>query len=196
MAHLMLVNPKKRRKSSAAKPAKRVKRRKVSYAKNPIQRKHHRRYRRNPISGGGIVGQLKNSAIGAAGALAVDVAMAKLPIPVQYKSGPMLHVAQGLISLGLGFAVAKFGKNKTLGMQLAEGGLTVAMYAAARTTLAPSLGLGDDLLGYSMNGYSMGDSGLLGADSYMGDYETDTEFGGIDDDNEGGWLSPAPISSY
>lgn len=189
MSTLMLVNPRKRRKTKARR------RKTITHSKNPIRRKrrstslsaaprHHRRrksYRRNPISGGtGIVDQVKGAAVGALGAIAVDLAMSKLPIPATMKSGAMLHVAQGVVSLGLGMLVAKVGKNKKLGMQLAEGGLTVALYAAAKSAVGDKLGLagyedlGDDLLGFQ----DLGDD-LLGMDD-------DYSMGGV------GWQNAAP----
>jgi len=182
MASLMLVNPRKRRKS---------RRKAVTHKKNPIRRRrstglsaapHKRRrhhYRRNPIGGTGITEQIKGSAIGALGAIAVDLAMTRLPIPASMKTGAMLHVAQGAVSLGLGMLVAKVGKNKKLGMQLADGGMTVALYAAAKSMVGPQLGLagyedlGDDLLGFE----DLGDD-LLGMDD-------DYSMGGV------GWQNAA-----
>jgi hypothetical protein len=194
MAHLMLVNPAKRKKRKSVAKRSRVVRRKraaVGYAKNPVRA---RKYRRNPISGG-MIGQVKSAGIGAAGALAVDILMQKLPIPLSMRTGPLKHVAQGIVSLGLGFLVAKVGKNRSIGTQLADGGLVIAMYGGMKSLIGPKLGLSDDLLG----------DDLLGVEDYMDEMNgydmSGYDMSGSTDDDmdygvEGGWLSPAPVSSY
>lgn len=191
MSTLMLVNPRKRRKTTAKR-----RRKSITHAKNPIRRKrrstavstsprrHLRRksYRRNPIATSkGVVEQVKGAAVGAMGAVAVDLVMSKLTIiPTAMRTGTMRHVTQGLISVGLGVLVAKVGKNRKLGMQLAEGGLTVALYTMAKASLGDKLGLngyeelGDDLLGFQ----DLGDD-LLGMDD-------DFSMGGV------GWQNAAP----
>lgn len=179
MAQLMLVNPAKRRRKS---PAKKRRTGIVTRAKSTVStglKKIRRSYRRNPIDKSAVFDQFKDGAIGAAGALAVDVAMAKLPIPASLKTGQMKPIIQGLVGIGIGMAVSKFGKNKSLGRQLAGGAVTVSLYNAGRQMLAPTLGLslsGDDtMLAYtdmgeydsSLFGY---DNGLLGDDE-MGAYD-------------------------
>ena len=80
MEQLMLVNPTKRKRKKN--PGRRPKRRVLTKrrgGKGTIKRDVRRR-RRNPTAPP-IMGQIQNAAIGAAGALAVDVAMANLPIP-------------------------------------------------------------------------------------------------------------------
>lgn len=191
MASLMLVNPRKR-KASKKRRKNPIAKRASHHARKPIAHKKHRRYRRNPIESSGIVSQVKSASIGAAGALAVDVILAKVGknLPLSMQSGAALNLAQGVISLGIGIAVAKLGKNKKLGMELANGGLTVALYNAARTTIGKSVGLADDLLGYDMSG---AEPNLLGVDDYMGDYDEQNDMAGDDDE---AWLSPAPLSGY
>ncbi len=179
MAQMLLVNPRKRAKRKTAKrkststAVARVKSR-VSTGLRSIRRK----YRRNPIQKTDIFGQFKDGAIGAAGALAVDIAMAKLPIPDNLKTGQMKPIVQGLVGIGIGMAVSKFGKNKSLGKQLAGGAVTVSLYNAGRQMLAAPLGLAgyDDqgMLGYQ-------DSGLLGSSN-----EWDS------DDFSMGFINPAP----
>jgi hypothetical protein len=77
--------------------------------------------------------------------------------------------------------VSKVAKNKKLGMQLADGGLTIALYAAAKSVVGAKLGLngyeelGDDLLGYEL------------ADDLLG-MEDDWSMGGM------GWNNAAPVS--
>lgn len=179
MAELMLVNPKKRRKSKRKSVAKRKSpshRRRNPTAKTPVRRR-----RRNPIGATGVMVQIQNAAVGAAGALAVDVAMARLPLPANLTATPMMRSAsQGLVSLAIGMLVANFGKKRKLGRQLAEGGLTVALHGVGKATIGPAIGLAgidDGLLG-------LDDETLLGMGAYenMGAYE------------DLGWVNAAPVS--
>ncbi len=172
MAELMLVNPKKRRKSKKRKsPARKgvsVRRRRSVARKAPTRRR-----RRNPIGGSKPMDQIMNAATGAAGALAVDVVMAKLPLPAQMTGTPiMMSASQGLVSLVIGMAVSRFGKKRKLGQQLAEGGLTVALHGMGKGLIGPTLGLSgwddsllgidDSLLGYEAMG-AYDDLGWMGA---------------------------------
>ncbi len=174
MAQMLLVNPRKRRKASAAKKPAAKRRSIASRARSSVAKvsKRIKHYRRNPISKASVISQFKEGAIGAAGALAVDVAMAKLPIPAEYKTGQFAPLVKGFVGIGIGMAVAKFGKNKKLGEQLAAGAVTVSLYNAGRQLLAPTLGLA---------GY--GDGGLLGYD--------DQGLLGWDMQNDLGWQNSA-----
>lgn len=156
MAQLMLVNPRKRRTRRA-----KSRRRSPTRALASVTRKTTRRYRRNPIRrAGNMVETFKGGAIGAAGALAVDVALQKLPLPANLTQGNLAPITKGMVGIGIGMLVSKFGKNKKLGEQLAGGAVTVALYNAGKQMIGPSLGLSgwendDGLLGW-------GDDGLLG----------------------------------
>lgn len=176
MAELMLVNPKKRtrRKSRRRMGFSRVKRRSPSRS---IATRKVRRYRRNPIKKSMIMDTVKTGAIGAAGALATDVAFAKLPLPANLKSGTMGAVTKGLVGVGLGMAVAKFGKQRALGRDLANGAVTVALYNAGKSAIGPSLGL------------SGMDDGLLGYDESLLGYFDDEDM--VDDGM--GYYSPAEV---
>lgn len=164
MAKMMMVNPKKRRKT----PAKRKAGKSVA-----------KRRRRNPIRTAGAINQIQNAAVGAAGALGVDVVMAKMPLPIAMTATPAMRAAtQGVVSLALGMLVANFGKKRVLGRQIAEGGLTVALHGVGKGLIGPQLGLsayGGNLLAYQdMDDYSS-------IDAYTN--------GGMD-----AWTSPAPIA--
>lgn len=169
MAQLMLVNPRKRHKSKA----RRRKNPSASKSLSTFTRKHFRRRRRNPIRvGGNMMQTVQGGAIGAAGALAVDVVMTKLPLPANLTTGAMASITKGAVGIGVGMLVAKVGKNKRLGEQLAAGAVTVALYNAGKQMIGPSLGLSgwdDGLLGW--------DDGLLGyynaAPTSGGYYEDD-----------------------
>lgn len=192
MAELLLVNPRKRKKARKSPARKSVARRVVSAGRGSVA-KVSRRYKRNPIASRGAANnameQFKAGAIGAAGALAVDVAMQKLPIPANLKTGAAAPIVKGLVGIGIGMLVAKVGKNRDLGKKLAQGAVTVSLYAAGKEMLKGPLGLSgeydselgsdfDDLGYYEMDGadseelgaYDLGD-GLLG-DGLLGAYET------------------------
>jgi hypothetical protein len=177
----LLINPASRRKAKKTAKRKPIRAR----ARSAVARvaKKVRRYRRNPIAvKTGIMDQLMGAAVGAGGAVAVDVVMSKAPF-LKDQTGVMRTVLQGAASIGLGMAVAKFGKNKKLGLQVATGGLTVALHKIAYDQVKksiPALNLaGDGLLGYEeLNG------SLLGWDDLDGELE----------DGAMGWLSPAPVS--
>lgn len=173
MAQLLLANPKRRRKSTKSR-RKSPARRRTSLA--TVRTTSVKRYRRNPIRrlrASGLVDQFMGGAVGAGGALAVDFAMSKLPIPDNLRSGAMGSVVKGLVGIGLGMAVSKFGKNKRLGEQMAAGAVTVSLYSFGRATFGAQMGLA-------------GDDGLLGFDNGMLGYQTDFN------DNLG-WNSPAPV---
>lgn len=168
MAQLMLVNPRKRRKA-----------RKTKARSSPVRalstsvRRRFKRYRRNPIKTTGMMQTFQGGAIGAAGALAVDVAMTKLPLPANLTTGTLAPITKGMVGIGLGMLVAKVGKNKKLGEQLAAGAVTVALYNAGKQMIGPSLGLSgwdDGLLGW--------DDGLLGYDDDLGYYNAAPTSGG------------------
>lgn len=179
MSQLMLVNPKKRRKTRKTRKAKSRRTGIAKYAHNPI-RKKLRRYRRNPIGRKtGMVATFTGGAIGAAGALAVDVAMQKLPIPDNLKTGQLAPIVKGMVGIGLGMVVSKVLKKNELGKQLANGAVTVALYSAGRQMIGPSIGLAGS------------DEGLLGYDSGLLGYSMFDEQG-----DDLGWYEPAPTSAW
>jgi hypothetical protein len=182
MAKLMLVNPKKRKKAKRRSVAKRKAPRRITrYSKSPVKR------RRNPSSRGtGVFNQVKNAGIGAAGALAVDVAMSKLPIPANFTATPTMAAAtQGVVSIALGMLIAKFGKKRDLGRKISEGGLTVALHGMGKGLIGPSIGLSSydgGLLGYDdgLLGFQSQNQGGMGyynpAPSQVGDWEDNDDW--------------------
>lgn len=118
--------------------SKRIRRRKM----NP--RRHSRRH--NPrFSIAGITSQLMPAAYGAAGAVALDVALGYIPLPVMFQTGYGKHGARIVGALGIGWLARKFLGSK--GNAVAAGALTVAMYSLVKDVVvqfAPSVkGLGD-----------------------------------------------------
>lgn len=188
MAQLLLANPRKRRA-----PAKRR-----AAARKTTTRRVRRR--RNPIKGD-IMTTVKNGAIGAAGAAASAVVVNKVPF-LSNLDGNMKHAAKAAVGIGLGMAVSKFGKNRALGQNMAEGAIVVALYQlAAGTGFGQQFGLGygGDLLGaYEMGAYEMGAANYN--DGAGDDYSTfeETSLLGASDpmDDLLGYTSPAEVSAW
>lgn len=171
----LLVNPRKRR-TTRTKKRKAPARRRSSIA--TVKTTSVRRYRRNP-SPRGMMGTVKEGAVGAAGAIAAEFLLSKLPLPAQFKAGPMQPVASGLAAIGVGMLVSKFGKKHQLGKAMAQGGVTVALHQSMRGFVSGPLGLtgsaglayyGDD---FSDMGY-MENTDVFDADD-LGAYFTDNE---------------------
>ena len=168
MSQLMLVNPRKRRKSKTVAKRKTPARRRVSSAVSTVK-KTISRYRRNPsVRAGNIVETVKNGAIGAGGAIAAEILLSKLPVPTEFKSGNMAIVASAIASVGVGMIVAKVTKKPHIGKLMAQGGVTVAMHGAMRAMVSGPMGL---------SGY----------------YEFEPSMAGYYEDNGMGYVEPTPV---
>ena len=192
MAELMLVNPRRKRRRAKRNPrpmtAKQAKyfgkrrrrhsRRAASAVAAPrtARRRSHRKGRRSVArflsSKSGALSLkpnvfLKNtlipSAIGGAGALAVDIAWGNLPIPTQIKTGPFAAVAKAAAAVAVGMVASKVA-GKQIGAQVTSGYLTVLAYNLAKGVVQkamPKLALGD---------YGWIQSGQFVPDASMGVY--------------------------
>ena len=123
-------NPKRR----AAVSKKRRHRRAKHYSRNP-RRAHRRHYRRNPIEGtatGFLSGTLVPAAIGAMGAIGVDIAIGSLPLPASMKTGTMLTLTRIGGALGIGFLLGMIA-GEDAGAEAAAGGIIVTIYSVAKT---------------------------------------------------------------
>ncbi len=196
MAELMLVNPRKRRKSRKSRsPAQRAatrklvarnkrksnpaparRRRSVSVVKRrrtPARRvtaaARKRRYKRNPARRGitGIVNStLIPAAVAASGAVSLDILWNFLPLPETLKTGPLRHIAKGAGAIGLGLLAGMVVNKKTAG-QLATGALTVVTYNAMREMMARFMPTVN--MGYYSAGMTAGTMGAY-VDNGMGAY--------------------------
>lgn len=169
-----------RRRRSASTRKRRARRRQS----NPVAALNVRRYnasrrsrarrRSNPV---GFVGDLADklmpAAVGGLGAIALDVALAALPIPENFKSGALKPVVRVAGAIGLG-ALAGMVASRRVGNQVAAGALTVVLYDTAKGMLAqvaggkiPGIGVYDvpgigpvevspDLLSYMSPGIQVG----------------------------------------
>jgi hypothetical protein len=117
--------------------------RRKNFLSNP---KRRRRFRRNPrIPGASIFNNaIVPGMIGAAGALGVDVLMASVPMPAQFKQGAFVPVVKIGVALLIGMAVGAM-SNREAGEEAAAGGVIVTLYGLARNfmmTRLPSVPLG------------------------------------------------------
>ena len=206
MAHVLLVNPSSHGKRKSKRKRSRAMRR------NPVNPFHKKRrasrrpsargrFRRNPSALGGfglhtITGQILPIALGAGGAILTDLAIDKLPLPLNFKMGNMRHVAKAGVAVALGVAAGMVvGKEK--GTRVMVGALTVVVYDALRGLLASMTapapiqmmaapgtvqGMGYyPELAYE-NGNDMGlimNSGVAGDDGFVEDFEEASDFGEV-----------------
>lgn len=143
--------PRRRRRRAAAKS---VGRGRVVYARR------RRSSRRRSKGGGGLslrsltnpsslMRQIMPAALGAAGALAFDVAYALVPIPATWKAGPLAPITKVAFILGAGVVASMFAPKKLAGEAVA-GALLVTAYDFLKTnirTMAPTLPLSEYVSG-------------------------------------------------
>ena len=173
MASLMLVNPKRRRKSTRRKVSvksnprkrrtsrkRRARRNPIHYA-NPRKRRVRRRARRNPKFSVRSIQRdaLMPAAIGGVGALAIDVVYGALPIPANFKTGVIGSVAKIAVAVVAGKVAGKMLGAK-VGEAMTVGAVTIQAYNAVKGFAQkqfPALPMGEYLSGdfpaYSQMGY-------------------------------------------
>jgi len=183
---------KHKRNPSVAKKTKKSRK----YKRNPVHVPKHsskrRKYRRNPSRGLGkfsVQGFAKNtlmpSAIGAAGALGLDVLIGFLPLPPNLKTGPMRSVVRiaGAVALGI---VAGMVVKKETAANIAAGAVTVTLYdvlKGAVQTAMPTLQLGEtDIfteypsLAYASAGETVGEYVSDDMGMYVGDSDVTEQY--------------------
>lgn len=175
MPELMLINPRKRRKRRKMTAKQRQyfgKRRKRTRARsrsvapfsgvsmNPKRRRRRsrsrgrtfsaaRRYKRNPIKFSPmqfVQSTLMPSAIGAGGALGLDLLMGFLPLPAAMKTGPMRPVIKLAGAVGIGMLAGML-TNRRTAEQITAGAVTVVLYDTLKgfaQKAMPNLVLGED----------------------------------------------------
>ena len=177
------------RESNPAPALKKRRRRITSKADATRAGRMLRRRRRNPIGLGGFVKTtLVPSAVGGAGALALDLLLNVIPIPVAVKNGPMRPLLKIGGAIGLGMVASKVASRR-VGEQVAAGALTVALYDMAKAAIAKSpagkwFGLagyeldmgayiGEDVGAYVDDGTGQQMLGYTDAGMQVGDYTAD-----------------------
>lgn len=191
--HVILVNPKKRRRRAARASSKWYPVKGHLRNPKPARRRHRSRARvhRNPISLGGlrrigshpVMGSVTAAGLGAAGAVAIDQLVARLPAGEtlsKLKVGVGGETVKAAIAIGVGL----LGKRHRHIATAAQGALTVYL-SRLLTTLLPTPPLsGDDMyqLGYyadGMGAYMADTTGTpaVGAGSpALGAYEPSGEY--------------------
>lgn len=179
---LLLINPRRRRRKRKTSRRKRNpapvtrRKRRPSVKSNPGRRSYRRRsyrpkrrhYRRNPIKMGGMGGLVSDNlipaAVGATGALALDILYGIIPLPENIKMGNLRHAVKGAAAIGMGM-LAGMVVNKSMAKSLTNGALTVVLHQAmAELTqkFLPNLTLGEygeiNDLGYTS--YAQGADGM------------------------------------
>lgn len=177
MSELLLVNPRRRKRRKKTT----TRRRKTRARKKPVRRRRRnpaapgtrrkRTYRRKRNPSGGKVFTQRNimdvstaAAKGAAGAIALDVSLAYLPLPAMLKSGitGKITKAAGAIALGAVARMTKFVSEATA-RDMTVGALTVQFTGIGRDLLgqfAPGIALSaylnndDYALGYAGSGWN------------------------------------------
>lgn len=135
----------------------------VMHKANPIRRKRRASARRrNPISfrrimsgggsGTGVSTMLKNAALGAVGATAINTAIGRLPLPASLMVGRVSYLTRAGVAIGLGILAEK---TRLLGAgtlaKMVEGSLTVTLYDAIRAEAAAA-GVNLGGMGYYLPG--------------------------------------------
>ena len=181
----------KRKHKRTATVAKKSHKRRRSITKH-LSVRRHRKNSRNPSRGLGkfsVQGFAKNtlmpSAIGAAGALGLDVLIGFLPLPPNLKTGPMRSVVRiaGAVALGI---VAGMVVKKETAANIAAGAVTVTLYdvlKGAVQTAMPNLQLGEtDIfteypsLAYAGAGETVGEYVSDDMGMYVGDSDVTEQY--------------------
>lgn len=187
MEEILLINPAKKRKTSKRKaPAKRRRTRKTPVSKKRVTRRRRKspvaRRRRNPIARRGmgmrlIDNQIIPAAIGASGALVLDIAMgyANRMAPNMLTGGPMRHAIKGVAAILIGMGAEMVVKKRTAS-EMTKGALTVIMHDVAKETtqqFAPNIPLSEYVsgLGYHRSFERTDTAGFSGL-GYTGHAET------------------------
>jgi hypothetical protein len=156
-------------------PAPRKRRRTVAKRKSPVRR------RRNPIKKNDIMSQVTNGLVAGTGAVGLDVALGVLPIPADYKSGPMAPLVKAGVALaiGMGLEKSKLVKKKT-SQDLVGGMLAVTAHSALKPIVSgtlPNITLAEYTdLGYISSAYPMASQSFNTGLPSLGEY---TDLGGV-----------------
>lgn len=218
MSLALLVNPAKRgrggrfvKSSNRKRPRRKTassrttKRKRRSRSAPVVHLSSSRRYRRNPARRAGrfsFADTIFPVAIGAGGALATDLAMGYLPLPVTLKTGMMRPVVKGGVAVGLGLLAGMLTKNKQLGAKVMAGALTVVAYSEVKTFLQTSMpalplsGVGEyPMIEYAGSGMGAVDEFGMPTDTSMAGL-VDDDLGEVINDSMGAVLDVDPLQGY
>lgn len=151
MQEVLLVNPRKRSRRKTTAKKRTAKRRSPARRRRSTAtkaRRTRRTYRRNPIGKLNVKSFMRQtlmpSAVGAVGALGIDMIMGFLPLPIAWKTGPMRPAVKGIGAVAIGLAASMVTSRK-VAEQITAGGLTVVLYDTMKTFISgqfPAIPLG------------------------------------------------------
>lgn len=164
MSELVLVNPRRKRRKATRRKAT-TRRRKTTARRNPTRRRRsvarraaparrrRRSVRRNPkLSFKSVTRDaLIPAGVGAIGALGLDIVMGAVPIPAQFKTGPLGSAVKIVGAIVLGKLAGKMLGSKR-GEQATVGAVTILAYGAVKnmlSTYAPGLPLSGSDFAYN-----------------------------------------------
>lgn len=139
LPQILTVNPMAKRRRRSKNPHARRHRARNPFAHKRHARRHHARRSRNPFDAKGLTEALVPAAIGGAGAVGVDIALAYLPLPTALQSGWGNYLAKIAGSFGVGY-IAGMALGKQKGHMVTAGALTVTAYTILRSLAQQSLG--------------------------------------------------------
>ncbi len=136
------------------------------------------RYRRpNPI--GFLTNAVVPAAVGVGGALALDVVLGVLPLPAQFKTGPMAPLVKVAGAVGIGMLASKM-VNRRVGEQVAVGAITIQLYNFAKGMLIkvgggkiPGLSMYPDGIGEYVSGGEIPALAYVDSGMQVGEYVSD-----------------------
>ena len=161
-------------------------------------KRHHARRHHNPRFLTDFTTQLQHGAIGAAGALGINVVLGYLPIPANLKTGLAGSAVKLIGATGVGMLAGRFmGASK--GAAFAQGAITVALYDMFKGVLkrnAPQVPVlsGDDSMGYLDPATTINGDEYIGADDYMGADDSYLPAGVSGDNDIGAYMSGDDLS--
>lgn len=180
MEELLIVNPSRRPSKRRKNPSPAQKRARAAFAamararsKNPAKRRSASKRRtsakrrsnpvtisrvtrrRNPISLTGSfnkpMAMIAPALTGALGAVAVNTALSKLPLPAVLMTGKTRYLTQGVAAVLLGVIAQKVGMKGATASRMAEGALTVTLHDAIKE-VAAGMGMSLGGMGYYLPG--------------------------------------------
>jgi hypothetical protein len=114
------------------------------------------------LGGGGFIGgAVMDGIVGAGGAMVADIAFNLIPLPAQFKTGPIGTLAKAGASIAVGMLASKV-VGRAVAKQAVTGALTVQLYAYLKPMLA---GMGVPGLGYYGAGYALNGLGAYISDT-------------------------------
>lgn len=189
LRELLTVNPRRVSKKKKARKRTTTTQARTTVVSNPRRRRRksssRRALRRNPrilgLNTQQITDGIMPALMGGLGALAMDFAIANVPLPASVKTsiatGPARMVARVALAFGAGYA-AQFVTTKSNAAKVVAGGLAVVAYDGLKNLVRgawPTIQLGDtydgDLSGYGLGAYDQ-DFPALAAIDGLGYYPT------------------------